>query len=92
MYMVEMRFRTRARSLPPRLATPQAARLSAQRVTHWSNARYGQDNPAAAFLTATNLLNDDMYDLANHCCEGSLLIPNSGTGTVTVNTGYGLWI
>lgn len=46
-----------------------------------------QGNTTADFMTAANIINDDLYDLAHYCCEGGLLFPKAGT--VTAHTGNG---
>lgn len=50
-----------------------------------------QGNETAAFFEAINMADDDLYNLAFYCCEGSLLFPNAANSQVTVdaNTGPG---
>ncbi len=38
-------------------------------------------------MTAANIVNEDLYELAFYCCEGGLLF--SKAGSVTPNTGNG---
>lgn len=48
-----------------------------------------QGNETANFFEAISITDDDLYNLAFYCCEGSLLFPNKAHSQVTVNANTG---